>query len=604
MTGDGSDNLAPDATDEPTEPTVTRAARARPALRFSIVLLLSIALHAALAATLWDEPLGFVGARNQSEPPTVMRVRRAQYDYFVSDAPSQTTGEAPTSDSPSASDLSRAMLKGELTTAPSPAASEDAAPRRINEKRPINQPDNNADETNAAAAPQLFESLVERAPEQLSIEGAGNNGSNGPGNGSNGDDGAPGGSGNDGAGNGAAEARQLLAEAGATPTSNPEPPEAAPAQIQDRAAQDERLMEPTPAGDDFDLASESLVNTQELDIPTHLDNDFNYYLSRFDPPGEPGYFRVDIAARQSLNKLPAMPKDVIFLIDTSDSIASEWVDQVVAGVQRALPTLNRGDRFNIVFFNEQPRFFSTDGPRPANAKTLNEARTFLKSTQSEGYTDVNAALRQLLVRRVDPDRVYEIILLSDGKPTRGVMDTRELINVITRNNQRVASIYCIGVGADQNRELLDFLAYRNKGFSRFITNRAETPKRIAAMMDRLRYPLIKNVQLNATGIDENRVFPRQLPNIHAGQTLSVFGRYQQRRSFTMRLTGRAAGKDVDFTFTRDLSLASPDDRSIARGWAFWKLHHLYSEIIKRGKSDTLQKQLDQLQKKYDIDTVY
>ncbi|MFP3787422.1 hypothetical protein, partial [Burkholderia sp. SIMBA_024] len=76
---------------------------------------------------------------------------------------------------------------------------------------------------------------------------------------------------------------------------------------------------------------------------------------------------------------------------------------------------------------------------------------------------------------------------------RGVIDTRRLIDLITRDNDLSASIYCVGVGDRQDRELLDFLAYRNKGRSVFVEDVDRAAPAINDLLSRLRYPLIRGV---------------------------------------------------------------------------------------------------------------
>ena len=68
--------------------------------------------------------------------------------------------------------------------------------------------------------------------------------------------------------------------------------------------------------------------------------------------------------------------------------------------------------------------------------------------------------------------------------------------------------------------------------------------------------------------------------------------------------GRGADGPVDFTFNRDLERAPIGDRAIARDWAFWKLHHLYSEVLRRGETPGLQRQIDELGERYDLKTLY
>ncbi|MFN3168010.1 MAG: VWA domain-containing protein [Phycisphaeraceae bacterium] len=371
---------------------------------------------------------------------------------------------------------------------------------------------------------------------------------------------------------------------------------------------------PTTDTPTIDFVGLALADTTKIDVPDNLDNDFAYRVTRYTPTDrrgapiapaiEPGYFRVDITAQRSLRKLETMPKDVIFIVDTSSSISQDWVAQVTRGVGDSLVTLNEGDRFNVVLFNDKVSLLSDSGPIDANRDNVRAANDFLGNAASVGYTDVNAALRGLLIRDIDPKRVYELVLISDGQSTRGVVNTRDLINLITRDNDLVASIYCVGVGRKQNRELLNFLAYRNKGFSVYADDEEDAAVTIQDLMSRLRYPIIKDVRLDAAGLESTSLFPADLPNIHQGETIRVYGRFVEQDKFTMRLTGRSAGKDVAFTFTRRLSEADRGGQTVATNWAFWKLHDLYSLIIREGEKEALLEQVDELRKKYGLKTLY
>ncbi|HEX7010002.1 MAG TPA: VWA domain-containing protein, partial [Phycisphaeraceae bacterium] len=297
--------------------------------------------------------------------------------------------------------------------------------------------------------------------------------------------------------------------------------------------------------------------------------------------------------------------DTVFLIDTSGSVPQEWVTQIIAGVRQSLGSLNEGDRFNLVLFNERPAFLSVDGPLPATQANIDQAHRFLAGARSQGWTDVNAALSRLLVRDVAAQRVYNLILISDGKPTRGVLSTRDLINLITRDNNLAASIYCVGVGPQQNRELLEFLAYRNQGLCVFVDRVDHVAAALRDLASRLRYPLIKNLHVSVAGQEVGQVYPVHLPNVHQGQRLSIYGRYTTLAEFTVHITGDSADGPVDFTFTRDLNAALPEGRELARAWALWKLHHLYSQILHHeGPDPSIQRQIDDLRRRYGLKTLY
>ena len=44
--------------------------------------------------------------------------------------------------------------------------------------------------------------------------------------------------------------------------------------------------------------------------------------------------------------------------------------------------------------------------------------------------------------------------------------------------------------------------------------------------------------------------------------------------------------------------------SIAMDWAFWKLHQLYSEVIRQGATPELQEQMNQIKRDYGLKIAY
>lgn len=403
-------------------------------------------------------------------------------------------------------------------------------------------------------------------------------------------------------------ARNLLADQSTTPGITLGPPPLEPYRPSDRMGPGVPATRPTPPTPrpalDITPPAPALTGPN-LQYTEHLDQDFDYALTVLEPQGnQRGYLRVDATPRRTLQRLQTMPKDVVFLIDTSLSIPQDWVDQMVAGVRDALATLNPQDRFNIVLFNQSARFMGPNGILPATEANIAAAREFLTHARAAGMTDVNQALTRLLVRDVAVERVYNLVLISDGKPTLGVMDTRDLINLITRDNDLSASIYCVGVGEDPNRPLLEFLAYRNRGFCVMAGSEKKAPIVIRDLLGRLRYPIIKEVRADVAGIDPAEVFPRDLPNIHQGQTFSIFGRWDKADRFTIRISGRNGIRPVDLTFTRDLAQGAPGDKKMPSEWAFWKLHHLYSQLITDGNAAPIRAAIEALRKEYGLKTVY
>lgn len=567
-----------------------------------IVLVVSLLAHIGLLVFVWNKPMGYMDPSLFDTARAPIRVKRATYDEITGVGGRGGAAQAEAMQQLTAADLSQTLLQ----ETEAPGGDEEFEPelemRDLDETLPASAATELAVELPAFELPdELLNQLPSEAPGELAYRSSSEAGF-GAGTGGSG-----GGTAGFGSGTGSAAASELLRGTGLITGVPTQRSVLGGALVEQRTDLDVAPVDLPLQGPDIDFAGIALADTTKLDVPEHLDQDFDYLVTRYaDPrtPAEPGYFRVDVVARNSLVKLRTMPKDVIFVLDTSSSIPQDWVNEMTQGVVAALRSLNEGDRFNVVLFKENPAFFSTRGPMLASVETVEAAIRFLTEARSDGYTDVNAALAQLMVRDVAKDRVYELVLITDGMPTKGVLDTRELINLITRDNSLSASIYCVGVGRQQNRELLDFLAYRNKGFCVYAERKEAVVTTMRDLMSRLRYPLIKNVRMGVAGRNVSEVYPLDLPNIHQGERFSIFGRYDRNAPFTMQITGTSSGRNVDFTFTRDLAQAPVGAEGLATDWAFWKLHHLYSEIIRQGSRPELLAQIEALRRKYKLKTLY
>lgn len=581
---------------------------------FFVAVIVSLACHAMLVLRYGDRPIGTFDPRLLYESRESLQARRMpEQDIVESKLPDDASQAVESAKQPDVADLSMALLQdvmaSEDTTPvkPDPVELADVGDQRV--MPPVVDPGGAPPPINLP--PQVLSTLAVKLDLDVKFQGSlGSGGGTGGGTGSGG--GLPGGS---------AEAERLLAGTGLIGGANPQAPSLDRPEFSDRRAQavDVRVVQAPLATPTIDFADIALQGTTRIDIPEQLDADFDYVVTQHTPQverrsswfgsrtevdDERNYFRVDILPKTTLRRLHTMPKDVVILIDISGSVQQTWVDQINRGVRDGLNSLNKGDRFNICFFSESPVFFNPDQIVPYTEESLSEAIQFLSDRKSKGMTDVNRALSRLLVRDLAVERVYDLILVSDGIPTRGVMDTRELINLITRDNDNVASIYCIGVSNRQNRSLLEFLAYRNKGYCVFVPDEFHVATAIRDLMSRLRYPIMKDVRLTSMGVDPEDVYPQHLPNLHQGERFVIFGRYDQPREFTMRLVGHNGRRVLDLTFTKDLKFAEPGDKQMAFDWAFWKLHHLYSEMIRHGQSERIKEDIEFLRRKYKLNTLY
>jgi len=336
-----------------------------------------------------------------------------------------------------------------------------------------------------------------------------------------------------------------------------------------------------------------------------LDDLVEIALQTYRAPGEDsGYFRVQVKLRADA-KAPSAPKDVIFLIDASSSMQQRKLDAVVAGVRDCLKTLRNEDRFNVVLFRDSTTPFQPQLVEGTKAN-VDAALAFLKKVPSKGETDVYNALQSVVATEAVPGRGSVLVVLSDGRPTAGLRDAREIINNVTAANTPRHAVLAYAGGNAIDRYLLELLAYRNRGAAAFAERiedmKGGAPKFFAANAS----PILVNMQADFGGLDARSIFPRELPDFSATRPYEIYGRYTPAREkdFVMRLSGKSGQIAKDLVFKLRFDEAEKGGEEVAAGWAFQKSYALIADIAQRGDAPELLSELRGLGKKYGIRTVY
>jgi Ca-activated chloride channel family protein len=110
---------------------------------------------------------------------------------------------------------------------------------------------------------------------------------------------------------------------------------------------------------------------------------------------EDGYFMLLAAPDATIAPQEIAAKDVVFVFDTSGSMAGEKIEQARKALLNLLGNLNPNDRFNIVTFSSDVRTFR-DGLTPVSTQNVEAARAFANEIKAVGGTNINDALEEAL----------------------------------------------------------------------------------------------------------------------------------------------------------------------------------------------------------------
>lgn len=322
-----------------------------------------------------------------------------------------------------------------------------------------------------------------------------------------------------------------------------------------------------------------------------------------------GHFLFLLSPSSVMDTGIAMPKDIVFVIDRSGSMAGEKIEQARNALQNILGKLGEGDRFAIVSFDDLIESPSNE-LLTVTDQTIQDARSYVSQLYDRGNTDIDGALRRgiTLIDRAGfrPDASRMIVFLTDGLPTAGVTDERAIVERVRQANDGLdASLHVFGVGYDVNTHLLDDLASQNHGTVTYVQPGESLEGVLTSFYGKIAHPLLTDLELRYQGFTVTDVYPRQLPDLYFGSSIAVTGRYTNVQSdeVSIRLSGRLAGEPTTqvFNFSVDDEAENP---FIPRLWATRRIGDLLDEVRVKGERVSLVEEIESLGLRYGIVTPY
>ena len=338
---------------------------------------------------------------------------------------------------------------------------------------------------------------------------------------------------------------------------------------------------------------------------TAIDSRLMARIETFAPDGPEGrrYFRLNIARRDG-ETLPVVPKDIIFLQDSSRSLAEERLYFCRQALKRLVPRLNPGDRFNIARFSGAPTFcFETW--TPVTPASVAAADAFIDTMRSEGETDVFASVRTLQSLPRDPARPLIAVVITDGRATAGLTASTAIIGEFSKMNADGCSVFALGTHGRANAYLLDLLTFCNRGASTIVTSgRWDIPREIEALVDGLARPVLGNVRVTADLASQADLQPLPAANLYADRTLEFFGTTPPGvTNLVLQVRGEGGSAACDVIFQLDLATAPAGGEAVRKGWARRKMHSLIGAYA-REPGEPLLREMRQLSRLYNVPIPY
>lgn len=362
------------------------------------------------------------------------------------------------------------------------------------------------------------------------------------------------------------------------------------------------LLQPSQAPST--LPSEQKAKEQMEKKYVKLDDLLDVQLETYHHLGGDGYFHIRIRPKGADERLRVLPKDVVFVLDASRSMGRRRLNSIKREVETLLDRLRPNDRFNVVGFKGSVHMF-TDTLATIDATTVQKARDFLQDLESSGHTDIYKSLEPLVQLGVERARPLILILFSDGRPTVGVVDSRNIINNLTQHLGPSTSIFCLGTGQPMNRYLLDMLAFRNRGLVAFEPEREDLSLTIQSIYGYIEDPVLLQVKADFGQLDTREVYPKRLPDLFLKGDLQLWGKLpKELDSLTLRLVGEAFDEKKETIMRLPIPERDNGTFEIARRWAFHKIYNLVGQMVQVGEKPEIMEEIQSISKTYNVVTPY
>jgi len=322
--------------------------------------------------------------------------------------------------------------------------------------------------------------------------------------------------------------------------------------------------------------------------------------------GEDGYFLLLASPDTDKTSKQVLPKDVVFVLDTSGSMAGRKLEQAKKALLFCVANLNSADRFEILRFSTEvePLF---GGLTEVRAKNVTKAEQFIRDLRPIGGTAIDDALRQALGLRTagSNSRPQVIIFLTDGQPTVGTTDEEQILNDVAKANPEHTRIFCFGIGVDVNTHLLDRITEATRAFSQYVLPDEDLELKVSSFFTKIREPLLANPSLRVTGeVRWSKSYPAPLPDLFRGEQLVVVGRYAGHGPAAVLLEGAAENGPRKLAYDATFPAEARSYDFIPRLWATRRVGYLLDEIRLHGENAELRDEVVELARQYSLVTPY
>jgi Ca-activated chloride channel family protein len=210
-----------------------------------------------------------------------------------------------------------------------------------------------------------------------------------------------------------------------------------------------------------------------------------------------------------------LAREVVFVLDTSGSMAGASIRQAREALLLALERLQPEDRFEVIEFNSTAQALFGES-REASRGNVRRAVRWVASLEAHGGTEMAAALRLALNGKEETERVRQVVFLTDG-----AVGNEEALFRLLRERLGDSRLFTVGIGSAPNSHFMTQAARLGRGTFTYIGRIEEVGARMGELFAKLESPVLKGLELHWPPGLRVEAWPAKLPDLYAGEPVVV-----------------------------------------------------------------------------------
>lgn len=210
-----------------------------------------------------------------------------------------------------------------------------------------------------------------------------------------------------------------------------------------------------------------------------------------------------------------LAREVVFVLDTSGSMAGASIRQAKDALQMALARLAPGDRFNVVEFNSTAQMLFA-GAQPVNPRNVRRAGDWVQALEARGGTEMASALTLALDGSDGEGRVRQVVFLTDG-----AVGNEEALFRLIRARLGGTRLFTVGIGSAPNSHFMAKAAELGRGTFTYIGRIEEVQEKMSALFAKLESPVLKDLAVRWPVGVRAEAWPARVPDLYAGEPVVI-----------------------------------------------------------------------------------